>query len=480
MMADRKTQAALALHRFGLGPRQGSIAAIAADPQGALLAELDRPGAGQIADTALRTSSEAARAAFEFRAARKAAKAGAAASAPGAEPSGGAPANQRAQGTDMAVAPSPAKPKGNLGPSVPQQIYREEAKARIDAALDADIGFAERLAWFWSNHFCVSADKGQVRWLAGAYEREAIRAHVLGRFSDMLQAVETHPAMLIYLDNIRSTGPDSKAGSSGRGLNENLAREILELHTLGVRTIYSQADVTRFANVITGWTVVPPRQEQGGAFTFNPAMHEPGAQTVIGKRFADRQFEQGRAVLATLARHPATAKHIAAKFVRHFVSNKPVPALADKLAKRFIATGGDLKQVARTLITAPESWSTSDPKLKRPGEWLIAALRASGTSPPDIAAVLQAQNLLGEPLWRPAAPAGFSDDDAAWLDGLAQRLDIANQMARRVAGQVDPEAAAESALGPLALEDTRTAISRAESRPQGLTLLFMAPEFQRR
>jgi uncharacterized protein (DUF1800 family) len=422
MIADRKTQAALALHRFGLGPRQGSIAAIAADPQGALLAELDRPGAGLIANPALRTSSEAARAAFEFRAARKAAKAGAAASAPGAQPSGGAPANQPAQGTDMAVAPSPANPKANLGPAIPQQIYREEAKSRIEAALGADIGLAERLAWFWSNHFCVSADKGQVRWLAGAYEREAIRPHILGRFADMLQAVETHPAMLIYLDNVRSTGPDSQAGRNGRGLNENLAREILELHTLGVRTVYSQADVTRFANVITGWTVVPPRQEQGGAFTFNPAMHEPGAQTVIGKRFADRQFEQGRAVLATLARHPATAKHIASKLVRHFVSNKPVPALADKLAKRFIATGGDLKQVAKTLITAPESWSTNDPKLKRPGEWLIAALRASGTSPPDIAAVVQAQSLLGEPLWRPAAPAGFSDDDAAWLDGLAQRL----------------------------------------------------------
>jgi uncharacterized protein (DUF1800 family) len=209
-------------------------------------------------------------------------------------------------------------------------------------------------------------------------------------------------------------------------------------------------------------------------------MHEPGAQTLIGKRFPDRQFEQGRAVLATLARHPATPKHIAAKLVRHFVSNRPVPALVDKLAKRFIATGGDLKQMAKTLVTAPEAWNANDRKLKRPGEWIVAALRATEVAPPDIGPVMQAQNLLGEPLWRPPAPVGFSDDDAAWLDGLALRLDVANQMARRVAGMVDPETAVEAGLGPLATDDTRTAIRRAESRPQALTLLFMAPEFQRR
>jgi uncharacterized protein (DUF1800 family) len=496
-MADRKTEAALALHRFGFGPRAGSIAAIAADPRAAILADLDRPGAGQLSDADLLTGSEAARAAFDFREVRKAARlaeraereaakaAPPAASAPsaGGTAAGVASANQAdmQQSPAMMAAPAPAKPKANPGPPIPQQIFREEAKARIDAALNAEIGFAERLAWFWSNHFCVSADKGGVRPLAGAYEREAIRPHVLGRFADMLLAVETHPAMLIYLDNARSIGPDSPAGrKEGKGLNENLAREILELHTLGVRTVYNQADVTHFANIITGWTVIRPKQEHGGAFTFDPRMHEPGAQTLIGKRFPDRQFEQGRAVLATLARHPATAKHIAAKLVRHFVSNRPVPALADKLAKRFIAAGGDLKQVAKTLVTAPESWSAADRKLKRPGEWIVAALRATGVTPPDIAPVMQAQNLLGEPLWRPPAPVGFSDDDAAWLDGLALRLDVANQLARRVAGMVDPEAAVEAGLGPLASDDTRTAMRRAESRPQALTLLFMAPEFQRR
>jgi uncharacterized protein (DUF1800 family) len=209
-------------------------------------------------------------------------------------------------------------------------------------------------------------------------------------------------------------------------------------------------------------------------------MHEPGPQTVIGKVYGDETFEQGRAVLATLARHPVTARHIATKLVRHFVSDQPLPTLADKLTKRFIETEGNLREVTKTLVMAPESWDPANRKLKRPGEWIVASLRATGVTPPDINPVMQAQNLLGEPLWRPSAPVGFSDDDAAWLDGVAQRLDIANQMARRVAGMVDPDAAVEASLGPLASEDTKTAIRRAESRPQALTMLFMAPEFQRR
>jgi uncharacterized protein (DUF1800 family) len=270
-----------------------------------------------------------------------------------------------------------------------------------------------------------------VRPLAGAYEREAIRPNVLGRFADMLLAAETHPAMLIYLDNARSIGPNSQAGRDrGKGLNENLAREILKLHTLGVRTVYTQDDVTRFAKIITGWTVIPPREEHGGEFTFNPHMHEPGAQTLIGRPFADGDFDQGRAVLLMLARHPATARHIAAKLVRHFISDQPIPALTNKLAERFMATDGDLKEVAKTLVAAPESWSLTDRKLKRPGEWIVTALRATNATPLDIEQVMQAQNLLGEPLWRPAAPKGFPDEDAAWIDGLAQRLDVANQLAR--------------------------------------------------
>jgi uncharacterized protein (DUF1800 family) len=486
MVADPRTVAALALHRFGFGPRVGSIATISADPRGAILSEIEQPGAGRLTASDMHTSGEAARASFEVREARRVARlaeraereaAKASAEAAGnAPPATGAPNPPRPN-----TRPTNALPNANPAAAALQQINRDEAKVRIDAALNAEIGFAERLTWFWSNHFCVSVAKNGVRPLAGAYEREAIRPHVLGRFADMLLAVETHPAMLIYLDNARSIGPNSQAGlDRGKGLNENLAREILELHTLGVRTVYTQDDVTRFAKVITGWTVTPQRQEHAGEFMYNPLMHEPGAQTLVGRPYPDDGFDQGRTVLDMLARHPATARHIAAKLVRHFISDQPVPALTDRLAERFIATDGDLKEVAKTLVAAPESWSATDRKLKRPGEWIVAALRATGVTSPDIAPILQAQNLLGEPLWRPAAPKGFPDEDAAWLDGLAQRLDVANQLARQAAGSTDPEQAVEAALGPLATDETRTAIRRAESRPQALTLLFMAPEFQRR
>jgi uncharacterized protein (DUF1800 family) len=366
---------------------------------------------------------------------------------------------------------------------VPQQIYLDEAKARFHAALGAEIGFAERLVWFWSNHFCVSADKGGVRPICGAYEREAIRQHVLGRFSDMLLAVESHPAMLIYLDNARSIGPNSFAGlRQRRGLNENLAREILELHTLGVRTVYTQEDVTNFANVITGWTVIGFRQDpmRAGEFVFNPNMHQPAAQTVVGKNYPDTGVEQGRAVLAALARHPATAKHVATKLARHFVADEPQPVMVERLAKRFLDTRGDLKEMAKALVSADEAWATPRGKVKRPGEWIIAAWRAIGVTPPEIGPVMQAHNLLGEPLWRPPAPKGFPDESAPWLDGLAQRLDIANLLARRVGEQVDARELFEETLAPLASTETRQAIMRAESRPQALALLFMAPEFQRR
>src|SRR6195256_2581377 len=377
MALDPKAEAALALHRFGVSPRPGSIAAIASDPRGALLADLDRVSAGRIPDTDRLPSGPAWRAAFAYqesqRMARRAERAMQQANAQGA---GGAATDTKPPDMKPADQPAtPAAPRPNPGPGVPQQLYLDEAKARFNAALGAEIGFVERLGWFWSNHFCVSADKGNVRPICGAYEREAIRAHVLGRFGDMLLAVESHPAMLIYLDNARSIGPDSIAGvRQKRGLNENLAREILELHTLGVRTVYTQDDVTRFANVITGWSVVAPRQDptRAGEFAFNDRMHEPGPQTIIGKSYPDTGFEQGRAVLATLARHPATAKHVATKLARHFVADDPPLTLVTRLTKRFLETDGDLKELAKALIAAPESWAPSRGKLKRPSEWIIA------------------------------------------------------------------------------------------------------------
>ena len=487
MAIDPHSHAALMFHRFGLGPRGDGIAAFASDPRGALLAELDRPGAGRLSDRDLLTSGEAGRAAFAFRLERRAARLAArertrqaelAAPTMGGSPSMGAPPGGSAGDRRSAQAMQAAVP------GVPQRLYLDEAGARVDAAFRAEIGFVERLVWFWSNHFCVSADKGPfVRALAGAFEREAIRPHVLGRFADMLAAVETHPAMLRYLDNVRSIGPNSVVGRNrNAGLNENLAREILELHTLGVRSVYTQSDVTSFARVITGWSVVPFQQDpqRGGEFVFNPRLHEPGAQTVIGRSYPAAGREQGLAVLRDLARHPATARHVAQKIAAHFVSDTPPPALVDRLAKRFRDTQGDLKELARTLVSADEAWDAPRGKLKRPGEWIVGAMRATGYAPPDVRLVMQTQNLLGEPLWRPLAPKGFSDASASWMDGLSQRVDIANQLSRRIASLVDPAEAIDAALGPLVSSDTRRTAARAETRAQALTLLLMSPEFQRR
>jgi uncharacterized protein (DUF1800 family) len=288
--------------------------------------------------------------------------------------------------------------------------------------------------------------------------------------------------MLIYLDNARSIGPKSVAGLIRNfGLNENLAREILELHTLGVRSVYSQEDVTSFAKVLTGWTIIPPagNPEHGGEFVFNARMHEPGPQAVLGKTYSHAGGEQGRAVLADLARHPATAAHVSRKLARHFVADDPPPSLVERLTKRFIDTGGDLREIARALVEAPETWEPPRHKLKRPSEWLVACWRALGAAP-DPARVLQSQAYLGERLWRPPAPKGFADEKAAWIDGLAQRLDIANRIAERIGAITEPDTLLETALGPLASAETRQTIARAESRQQAVTLLLMAPEFHRR
>ena len=485
MALDDKMQAAVALHRFGFAPRPGGLAAFSKAPREALIAELDRPGAGQIVDDRLLTSGDAARATFHFQQERKAERLARRA----AHRSQAAAANNDMAGGNMAK-PDMAGPqmtqasvKTRRPPGVPQQIYLDEARARFDSAINADIGFVDRLVWFWSNHFCVSADKGPVRSLCGAFEREAIRPHVTGKFADMLLAVESHPAMLHYLDNVRSIGPDSVAGRRrNKGLNENLAREILELHTLGVRTGYSQADVTNFAKVITGWTIVPLRQnpEHGGEFTFNPRLHEPGPQHVIDRDYAQDGFAQGRAVLMRVAAHPATARHIATKLARHFVADDPPASLVDRLTKRFHDSGGDLKEVSKTLITSPEAWNAPRQKLRKPDDWLVSALRAVGITPSDVRPLVYAQNMLGEPLWRPPAPNGFSDNNAAWMDGLAQRLDIANQFGRRSGDLIDPAFVAESSFGPLLSRDTRETVARAESRPQAVALLLMSPEFQRR
>jgi uncharacterized protein (DUF1800 family) len=279
-------------------------------------------------------------------------------------------------------------------------------------------------------------------------------------------------------------GTDSIAGiNRDKGLNENLARETMELHTLGVRSGYTQKDVTSFANVITGWTWIPPAEPvHGGEFVFSQRLHQPGEQVVLGKTYPATGVAQGRAVLTDFARHPATAHHIAHKLASHFVSDDPPPVLVARLEQTFKDSDGDLKEVAKALISSDEAWTPQRTKLKPPSVWIAAMLRLvnmRAVPPNTVARVVGAQAVLGEALWRPPAPNGYPDTEKAWLDGVPDRLNIANEYAARVAADSEPLALVDAGLGPLATPETRQTVARAASRAQALALLVMTPEFLR-
>jgi len=370
--------------------------------------------------------------------------------------------------------------------------------ARLSSALTTNAPFVERLVHFWANHFAVSADKLPIVPMAGLLEFEAIRPHVLGKFSDMLLAVEQHPAMLIYLDQAQSIGPDSRAGQfiaargrQKRGLNENLAREILELHTLGVRTGYTQADVTEFARALTGWTVsglgrgaVARLLGNGptGEFAFAELIHQPGDRTIMGRRYGQSGERQAQAILMNLAANPATAKHISTKLARHFAGDDPPPAMVDRLTQAYLRSGGDLPTVYRALIDSPEAWAPQPLKFKTPWEWSVSALRALDQTEiePEVAGALM--NQLGQPTWKPGSPAGFDDIAASWAapEALVRRVEVAQRIADRAGSALDPRALAEKVLPGSLGEPTRSAIARAESPAEGLALLLVSPEFVRR
>jgi uncharacterized protein (DUF1800 family) len=353
----------------------------------------------------------------------------------------------------------------------------------LNRMLNTPAPIQEKMALYFHGHFTSSAiQKGTAAKLT--YDQNQLfRNAALGNLRELTRAVSKDPAMLIYLDNASSIGPDSVAGiNRNRGINENLGREILELHTLGVRSGYNQDDVVSLAKAITGWTIyaTADNPDHGGEFLYHPRLHEPGPETVLGKAYRDTGVEQGRAVLADLARNPATARHVATKLARHFIADEPSPALIETLTKTFLATDGDLWQVSKALVAAPESWSPDQAKMKHPSEWMVASIRAAGFNNGDVRRMVPALNRLGEPLWRPPAPKGFGDENADWLDGLAHRLDTANAIAQNYGERLDPQAMLETSLGPIASTETRSAVTRAETRQQALTLLLMAPEFQRR
>jgi uncharacterized protein (DUF1800 family) len=361
--------------------------------------------------------------------------------------------------------------------------YQAGVGARTTSALQTATPFVERLVHFWSNHFAVSVDKLLIVGLAGSFEADAIRPHVLGRFEDLLLAVVRHPAMLLYLDQAQSTGPGSMMGARGRGLNENLAREILELHTLGVRSGYTQEDVKEFARALTGWTLPGDAAAATGAtFRFVPALHEPGPRTILGNTYAQEGEAQARAVIRDLVAAPATALHIAGKLARHFVSDDPSPALVQRLADTFMRTGGDLASVYRELVASPLSWQPAPAKFKSPWDWSISSLRALGrrSLAPTEAANLMTQ--LGQPVWRPGSPAGYNDTAATWAapDALMRRVEVAQRLAQEAGDAVDARSIAPRVLPDSLGDATGAAIARAESGGTALALLLVSPEFLRR
>ena len=320
------------------------------------------------------------------------------------------------------------------------EITAEESLAALTARVMSERPFIERLVAFWSNHLCVStAAKVLVAPLAGSYERDAIRPHVLGRFDDMLLASAKHPAMLVYLDNFQSIGPNSRGarrrrGRGQRGLNENYARELLELHTLGVNGGYTQQDVQELAGILTGWTV--NGLQNGGptiGFAFQQSLHEPGTRHVLGVRYTEDGVAQGERAIRDLCRVPATARFIATKLVMHFVADDPPAAAVDRIAGVFRATDGDLRAVAAALIDVQEAWSENTRKFRTPQDWFVAVLRAFNAS--EVGEMtLPVLRQLRHPLWAPQAPKGFGDTVQEWADpdSLLNRAELARTVARRM------------------------------------------------
>ena len=327
-----------------------------------------------------------------------------------------------------------------------QQIAEKEISGALQQRIATETPFLERLVAFWSNHLCVSAQaKPQVLTLAGHYEREVIRPHVLGRFSDMVLASARHPAMLFYLDNARSIGPSSRGSQMAarrgrqRGLNENYARELLELHTVGVDGGYTQRDVEQLALVFTGWTVAGLGHSMGmggsgkQAFMFRAALHEPGAKSVLGVRYKEAVVSEGERAIRDLCRRPQTALFVAHKLTRHFVSDDPADAAVRRIATIFEKTDGDLLKVSTALVDLEDAWKAENRKFRTPQDWLIAVLRGTGLTrvPPRMGGLLRQ---LRHPLWAPAAPKGFGDSMQEWADpdSLMNRAELSRSLARRL------------------------------------------------
>lgn len=370
-------------------------------------------------------------------------------------------------------------PRAPNGRSVLNEAIRAESIAHAHRRLTTAQGFRERLVDFWMNHFTVSRRVATIQPVIGAFEREAIRPHLTGRFADMVVAVARHPAMLIYLDNAGSIGPNSVAGELyRRGLNENLAREVLELHTMSPAGGYTQGDVRELARLLTGWSVELRRPPLG--FVFRPRAHDPGEKRILGRRFGDGEAE-GEAALRFLAEHPATWRHLAVKLARHFVADDPPPTAVRALETVLRETRGDLGETARKLVRMPEAWDHAMAKFRAPADYVIAAGRAIGLPEDRADVLLSGMVALSQPLWTAPQPNGWPDTLPDWAspEALMRRVDWAYSLAGRLP-RADPRAVAEAALGPVGKAETANAMARAGSVRDAVTLLFGSPEFMYR
>lgn len=472
--------AAIAANRFGLGARPGELKTIAGDPRGWLAAQMTPEPALPAPLAALPPTGEAATAFARWIASI------------GIGP--------QALAADSKAAAGAKLPQGmTIEQSFVQAMgpgHAAAVAARFQTATQTDRPFFERWVRFWSNHFTLSVTKPQVIALPQAFERDVIRPNAMGSFAAMLTASTRHPGMLVYLDNIVSIGPNSflakrpqflpdYARERMKGLNENLAREILELHTLGVRSGYTQDDVVALAKIITGWSARQGFNGEAPAdpFNFIRAAHEPGPQTLLGKVYTEGGLEQGERALADLAAHPATARHCATKIARHFVADEPPPAVVDRLAAAFQRSNGDLKAVAVALVDSPEAWSPTPAKIKPPDDYLVSAVRATGGPPLKGAQLTALLTRMGQRPWAPPGPDGWPDIQGAWIgaDAVWKRIEWASAAAQALGSAgLDPAAVADDALGPQLSEATLRAVRGAESPAQGLALFLVSPEFQRR
>ena len=358
-------------------------------------------------------------------------------------------------------------------------LFAQEMTDSLQAAVCTDLPLRERLVWFWSDHFTVSARGGPWPFgLNGTYVQEAIRPNVTRRFADLLKAVMRHPAMLDYLDNERSVGPASPFGlKQHRGINENLARECLELHTVGGGSGYTQQDVIAFAAILTGRGV--NREGDSPGFVFRADMHQPGPKTLMGRVFTEG-FDGSEAALEWIATLPATHRHIAAQLVQHFVADVPSPDCIDRVAAVLRETDGDLNATVSAIIDMPEAWQPLT-KFRAPAEYVVAVQRALDLPFEPGSRLLDATRDLGQPFRNPLLPNGWPDRASDWISGEAilKRADYAMTQASRP-GAPTAEAVAAATLGDLCSASTMSAVKNRPSQAEALATLLTSPEFLRR